>query len=214
MSFKPKNGEFNLKSVSVTTCTIVVRFDYEEQLSKPKSREPKFDDFEIDYRHYFKTSLASISQLIKSINLLGIKKPKNNFEIELQNWFDIAPKKFIQSFEKCLKNTCDKDYDVRIYNLMGELRKGVRINIDYDGYNIKYYNDDDLVYAKLGRTILPHLMQRIDFIIDRDCPYIYFGTEYEVFFENMKSDLKEFKKEIELFNMDFMDDIEDAKQKN
>ncbi len=208
-SKKPKNREFNFNGFVVTSCIVIY---YEKQLLKPKSREPKFDDFEINYKNYFRTSLASISQLIMNIKLMGIHKPKNNFEIELQKWFDIAPKRFVQSFEKCLKNTCNKDYEVRIYNLMGELRKGVRIGL-HDNYT-KYYDDDYLAFASLGRTILPHLKQRIDFIINRKCPSMYIETEYEVFFENMKSDLKEFRKEIELFNVNFMDDIEYAKQKN
>ena len=205
---KPKSGKLKFNRIVITTRVEV----YYEEPYKSKSREPKFDDFEIYYKYHFRTSLASISQLMENIKLMGIKRPKNPFEMELQKWFDVAPKRFIQSFEKCLKNTCDEDYDVRMYNLMGKLRKGVRINIDYDD-EIEYYRDDYLVSASLGRTILPHLKQRIDYIIDRDCPYMYIGNECEVFFRNMQSDLKEFKKEIELFNMDFMDAIEYAKQK-
>lgn len=192
-----------------------------KKITEPKkSREPKFDDFKIEYKPHFRTSLSSISQLINSTQKMGINEPKNYFEIELQKWFDVAPKKFVQSFEKCLKNTCDDDYDVREYNLMGPLRKGVRISL-YDDYTeyydddyTEYYDDDYLVFASLGRTILPHLKQRIDFIINRKCPSIYTGTEREIFFGNMQSDLKEFRKEIELFNIDFMDAIEYAKQKN
>lgn len=163
-----------------------------------------------DVRSYPKLLIfkASISQLMLQINFLGIKEPKNVFQMNFDRIFlkDRA-KKFVATYENILKCETVEERDVKLYNLIGPLPNGLKIT-----QNILKNNSKIVNRAKIG-DLIKALYQRVTFIVQRPMPKFYEDNPaHKKYFLKMQQEIQEFKEEIEKFEEDFQKTIDLCKK--
>lgn len=152
----------------------------------------------IDYKPYYNLSKGSLGQIITAISLIKIKKnEKNEYEKILDRWFNTAIPLFINKFIELFNNyQTTTEYEVKWYNLAGNLPKSVVINSEKHNKKLSKANIGNLHEA---------LIQRIDFIIERDMPEPYKGNnELESYFNNLREQIKLFRNEANMFNESFV----------
>ena len=161
---------------------------------------------EIDYKKNGKKVYlagASLAQIIKSMEDIQIKHKKTIYEMVLDEWFSSAIPEFISEYKKLLLYSNKVEYDVKYFNLIGNLPKGLRIYNDTDGKTV-------LSRAPLGQRIRA-LHQRISYILRRPTPLGYIHRlDYLQAFKQIQEEMKYFERVVVNFELSFQEAIHKA----
>ncbi len=157
----------------------------------------------VELKKWHKLDRASLGQIMRRMMDVQIKNPKNSYEIVLDEFFRSKTSELVNAYNKILECWSFEEYEVKLYNLIGKLPPGLKIEIPIRKTNL-------LSRASMGDMVVA-IKQRINFILTRDLPVMYtFRPEYKDAFLKMQTELSEFLEKVEIYEEEFQDVIDKA----
>ena len=177
-----------------------------DQNSIPKQENDSNYQLSLDsvkWNRNYSLSRASIGQIMRSFNNILSVNPKNIYEETLYKHLKPEVQKLMDDYNQLL--LCDNAYNfnVRYYNLIVNMPKDVSIYNQEHG-NIRLGN------PKIG-ALIKASKQRIDFIINREIPYICKQDQnIHIEFIKLQQDMIKFKETLINFEKQFVLAIDKA----
>lgn len=159
---------------------------------------------QVNWNSNYILSKASLGQIMVSFRNILKVNPKNLYETTLYGNLKPAIKSLLDVYCNILNCKNLKEYNVKYYNLIGNMPSSVSELHDEHGC-IRMKN------AKIS-ALIKASKQRTDFIIQRETPLMYLDdSEYLIEFTNMKMQLANiFVKQLLEFETDFIFAIDEA----
>lgn len=166
------------------------------------------DDISLDMiriEKYYRVSKSSLPQLLVRLKMVNIDNPKNSYEFMFNKLYRQRVQIVINEYNKVLKYRTSVEYYIKVYNLFGRLPKNIIIETFMKG-------SDKLFQSRVG-DLITAIKQRIEFIIDRNVPQVYYLWDYNEElnyveeFNKMQNELTKFWYTIDKFEKDFKEII-------
>lgn len=154
----------------------------------------------IKINKYHELDKSSLAEIMKRLDGIKIKHPKDQYQETMKKFFDTKKKQFIKFYENILQCETNEEYIVKYYNLLAPLPLNI---INSGGIKTKIKKTNVLVKAAIY-DMIQALKQRINYIIESKIPVMYEYNElYKKEYLKIKDDMKIFLQKLIKFEKDW-----------